>query len=109
MQISQLQLPAHMQTELVPWDAVRTVYDRLLQVEAQEKPDELIPDLASIFDDQPEDLVPLDKIAVYTDRLGATVSKNPSGHAFFNGKHFDINEVTSSLYFLYAGDSDFFP
>ncbi|KAF9478976.1 hypothetical protein BDN70DRAFT_807681 [Pholiota conissans] len=90
--LSQLQVPAHVQTEFVPWEAVRSVYDRLAHAEAQEKPDELIATLESILEDQPEELVPLEKIGAYTDRLGATLSKSANGHAFFNGKHFAINE-----------------
>ncbi|KJA25590.1 glycosyltransferase family 24 protein [Hypholoma sublateritium FD-334 SS-4] len=90
--LAQLQLPPHMRTETVQWEAVRTIYDRLHQSEGEEKPEELIPTLASIFDDQPEETVPFEKIGLYADRLGATLSKSAGGHAFFNGKHFDFND-----------------
>ena len=36
---------------------------------------------------------PLKKAEVYAERLGATLSSSPTGHAFINGKHFDMNEV----------------
>ncbi len=83
-----------MQTETVQWEAVRTIYDRLRQSDDEEKPDELVPTLASIFEDQPEEIVPFEKIGLYTDRLGATLAKSAGGHAFFNGKHFDFNDVS---------------
>lgn len=85
-----------MQTEIVQWEAVRTIYDRLRRTEDEEKPEELIPTLASIFEDQPEETVPFEKIGLYADRLGATLSKSAGGHAFFNGKHFDFNDVCLS-------------
>ena len=85
-----------MQTETVQWEAVRTIYDRLRQSDDEEKPDELVPTLDSIFEDQPEENVPFEKIGLYTDRLGATLAKSAGGHAFFNGKHFDFNDVKFS-------------
>lgn len=36
---------------------------------------------------------PLDNIHHYTERLGATLGSSPQGHAFVNGKHFDMDDV----------------
>ncbi|KAF8954770.1 hypothetical protein BDZ97DRAFT_1908037 [Flammula alnicola] len=85
-------LPPHMQTDKVQWEAVRSTYDRLVEEESQEKPGALIPDLATIFDEGSEALVAVEKIDAYTERLGATLSKSAGGHAFFNGKHFSVND-----------------
>lgn len=91
-----------MQTETVQWEAVRTIYDRLLEAQEEEKPDELIPSLTSIFGDQSEEIVPFEKIGLYADRLGASLAKSPGGHAFFNGKHFDVNDVSGFIFCLFV-------
>ncbi|KIM46645.1 glycosyltransferase family 24 protein [Hebeloma cylindrosporum] len=90
--ISQTQLPVHMQTEKVQWEAVSSAYVRLTESERQEKPSALVPTLASIIGEDAQSLVSLEKIAAYTERLGSTLATSATGHAFFNGKHFDVND-----------------
>jgi len=85
-----------MQTEKVQWEAVSSAYDRLTESERQEKPEALIPTLASIISEEAESLVSLEKITAYTERLGSTLATSSTGHAFFNGKHFDVDDVSAS-------------
>lgn len=82
-----------MQTQTVEWAAVRSLYAHLIEAEAEEKPEALIPSLESILNGELDPTLPLEKIAIYQERLGSTLSSSPTGHAFFNGKHFDVNDV----------------
>ncbi|KDR79892.1 hypothetical protein GALMADRAFT_242006 [Galerina marginata CBS 339.88] len=90
--ISQVQLPPDLQTPRVDWHTVKQAYEQLVEAEREEKPDAEYPHLDSILVGEAGDVAPLDKIAVYTERLGSTLAHSKQGHAFFNGKHFDINE-----------------
>jgi hypothetical protein len=63
--------------------------------------------------------VNLGKARAYAERLEATLASAPRGHAFFNGKHFDMDDVggmsksmvlflispVSGLFAQYAGGS----
>jgi hypothetical protein len=40
--------------------------------------------------------IPIDQIVDYTHRLGASVDLAPKGHAFLNGKHFEMGDVSFS-------------
>jgi len=92
-----------MQTEKVQWEAVGSAYDRLTESERQEKPEALVPTLASIISEEAESLVSLEKIGAYTERLGSTLATSSRGHAFFNGKHFDVDDVGAlTLWFLFS-------
>jgi UDP-glucose:glycoprotein glucosyltransferase len=98
-QLAQMQLPPHLQTFSVNWLAVSTSFDTLIAAELEQDPEAPKPDLESILagsdaDSQP----PLDRIAAYTERLDATHATSPLGHAFFNGKHFEMGDVCSFLY-----------
>ncbi|KAF8155695.1 UDP-glucose:glycoprotein glucosyltransferase-domain-containing protein [Crassisporium funariophilum] len=92
--LSQNQLPPHAQTPFVSWDAVSQSYDAIVETELQTNPDAVAPDLKSIVGGEVEatHIAPLEKIEAYTDRLGATLAASGLGHAFFNGKHFDMND-----------------
>jgi hypothetical protein len=39
--------------------------------------------------------IPINQIVEYTHRLGASMNLAPKGHAFFNGKHFEMGDVSS--------------
>lgn len=96
MQLAQMQLPPHLQTSSVNWLAVGTSYNALIAAELEQDPEAPNPDLNSILEgDVPDAQLPFDKIAAYTERLDAT---SPSGHAFINGKHLDMNDVCSFPY-----------
>ncbi|PPQ88795.1 hypothetical protein CVT25_010481 [Psilocybe cyanescens] len=90
--ISQIRLPAQLQTAELDWHTVRHTYDELVAREREENPEAAFPALDSIFKGEEEDVARLDKINVYTERLGSTLASSETGHAFFNGKHFDVNE-----------------
>jgi len=89
-----MQLPPQLQTPTVNWLAVSTSYNTLVAAEFESDPEAPKPDLKSILEgDDADAQAPFDKIAAYTDRLDATPATSPLGHAFFNGKHFDMNDV----------------
>jgi len=52
----------------------------------------VIPTLDEIYEGQTGD-APLDKVSLYSERLATTLAASNMGHAFFNGKHFDVDEV----------------
>ena len=94
VQLAQIQLPPHLQTSSVNWLAVSSSFDTLIAAELEQNPEAPKPDLISIIEGSDTDTQPLDRIAAYTERLDAT---SPLGHAFFNGKHFDMGDVCSFL------------
>ncbi|KAK7462762.1 killer toxin resistant protein [Stygiomarasmius scandens] len=94
--IAQLQVHPTVQTPSVQWDLVRSEFKDLIAAatEAGEMEGKMA-DLDIILTgtnlgEESED--PLKKAEVYAERLGATLSSSPTGHAFINGKHFDMNE-----------------
>ncbi|KAJ3505081.1 hypothetical protein NLJ89_g7601 [Agrocybe chaxingu] len=90
--ISQVQVPAGEGTETVQWDKVDSAWDYLVEKTQQEKPEFDFPELASVLSGEFASPAPFDKIAEYTERLGCGLDSSPTGHAFFNGKHFDVND-----------------
>jgi UDP-glucose:glycoprotein glucosyltransferase len=100
IQLAQMQLPPQLQTSSVNWLAVSTSYNALIAAELEQDPEAPKPDLESILEGGDVDTQPpIDRIAAYTERLDATHETSPLGHAFFNGKHLDMNDVCSFLYF----------
>jgi hypothetical protein len=100
------------QTESVNWDLVRSEFKALIAaaVESGEMEGKTA-DLDTILSGKnvDEDQAGLVKKAtIYAERLGATLSSSPSGHAFINGKHFDMNDVGFDLLFVLKTDSIFF-
>ena len=78
------------------WLAVSTLFDNLIKEELEQDPEAVKPDLESILEGSDTDTQPpLDWIAAYTEWLDATHATSPLGHAFFNGKHFDMGDVRS--------------
>uniref|UniRef100_A0A8H8CJL8 Glycosyltransferase family 24 protein n=1 Tax=Psilocybe cubensis TaxID=181762 RepID=A0A8H8CJL8_PSICU len=91
--ISQIRLPAHLQTADLDWTTVGAAYDELVAREHEENPDVVTPSLDAIFNGEVDvDDSRLDKINAYSERLASTLASSETGHAFFNGKHFDVNE-----------------
>lgn len=82
-----------MQTETVQWEAVRQLYEKLTETEREEKPEALITSLESILNDDSDEALPVEKLLAYQDRLSASLASSLGGHAFFNGKHMNVDEV----------------
>jgi UDP-glucose:glycoprotein glucosyltransferase len=96
-----MQLPPHLKTSSVNWLAVSTSYNALIAAELEQNPEAPKPNLESILGGSDADTQPpFDRIAAYTERLDATRATSPLGHVFFNGKHLDMNDVSSFLYFF---------
>ncbi|EIN08165.1 glycosyltransferase family 24 protein [Punctularia strigosozonata HHB-11173 SS5] len=84
---AQTRMPSDMVTPTVNWNIVRQEFQALINgVELAEGQEPLL-----TF----EEVVnspSLDKVRAYTQRLQADASSSPTGHAFVNGKHFDIDD-----------------
>lgn len=100
VQISQIRLPAHLQTPKVDWQIVQQAYDQFVEELHEEKPEAVVLDLDTIFNGEEDDTAPIDKINAYAERLGSTLATSKQGHAFFNGKHMDVNEVCQICFTL---------
>ncbi len=74
----------------VQWDLVRSEFEDLLDVEESEIEDAIFD---SILEGQVEVSKSFDKVDAYAKRIGASMSSNPEGHCFVNGKHFEMSEV----------------
>ena len=83
-----------MQTETVQWEAVRQLYAKLTETEKEERPEALITSLDTILNDESDEALPLEKLLAYQDRLSTSSASSPGGHAFFNGKHMNVDEVS---------------
>lgn len=102
--MSQFHLPPQELRLTVNWDIIRSEFATLLaadtpeeQIEDDGEAEATIPvNLDAILNG--EDLEegaasPLDKVHAYVERLGATLRASSHGHAFVNGKHFDMDDV----------------
>ena len=99
IQLAQMQVPTHLQTKSVNWLAVSTSFDTLIAADLERDPEVPKPDLESILEGDADTQPLLDKITAYAERLDATHAASPPGHAFFNGKHLEMGDVCSFLYF----------
>ncbi|PCH34985.1 glycosyltransferase family 24 protein [Wolfiporia cocos MD-104 SS10] len=90
--ISQADRPAESLKPTVDWGLVRAAFNYLL---ANSDPlDESIPtDLDEILAENEHTNVVLDKARTYAERLGASLLAASQGHAFVNGKHFDLDDA----------------
>lgn len=73
----------------VVWSQVRTNFDELLAAK-ENLPEGIETDFDAILAGGEGDL---DAARTYATRLSATLSTAPQGHVFFNGKHFDLDDV----------------
>ena len=93
-----MQLP-YLQTHTVNWHAVASSYNALIAPELEDDPEATKPNLKSILEgDDVDAQVPLDRLEAYAERLDATSATSPMGHAFFNGKHFNMNDVCTFFF-----------
>ncbi|KAG6918623.1 hypothetical protein DXG01_013034 [Tephrocybe rancida] len=74
----------------IDWGLVGRLFADFSQVEGTET--HTVAELDDILSGKVSPLAPLGKVKAYVERLGATLSACPTGHVFFNGKHFDYNE-----------------
>ncbi|KAG5641244.1 hypothetical protein DXG03_005668 [Asterophora parasitica] len=74
----------------VDWDIIRRLFSDFAQVEGSET--HVVADLDDIVAGRVTPSTPLEKAQTYAERLGATLSAAPLGHAFFNGKQFDFDD-----------------
>ncbi|KAG6827591.1 hypothetical protein H0H92_011214 [Tricholoma furcatifolium] len=91
--ITQLAI-AHSATEdpTVDWDTVGRLFAEFADIEGPETAN-----LEDILTGKASPPAPLDKVALYTERLGATLSASRTGHFFFNGKHFNYEDDQTFL------------
>ncbi|KAK0452361.1 UDP-glucose:glycoprotein glucosyltransferase-domain-containing protein [Armillaria borealis] len=88
--ISLAGMPPQHRKPNVQWDLVRSEFEDLLDVEESEIEDAIFD---SILEGQVEVSKSFDKIDAYAKRVGASMSSNPEGHCFVNGKHFEMSET----------------
>ena len=74
----------------VDMSLVRSAFTSLLARKGEDLPEGLETDLDKIFAGTEGDL---EKQRAYALRLGTSLASAPDGHAFFNGKHFDLDDV----------------
>ena len=71
------------------WSVVKAAYDTLRSRHPELTPD-VETDLDTILAGTESDL---DKARAYAKRLSTDLASAPDGHAFFNGKHFELDDV----------------
>lgn len=80
----------------VVWSQVRTNFNDLLAAK-ENLPEGIETDFDAILAGGEGDL---DAARTYATRLSATLSTAPQGHVFFNGKHFDLDDVRQPFWSL---------
>lgn len=80
-------------TPTIDWALVRTAFNSF-RASGQDHGEEPIPELDAILKG---DVAPMneniERARKYAARLGATAAASPQGHAFVNGKHFNLDDV----------------
>ncbi|KZT07030.1 glycosyltransferase family 24 protein [Laetiporus sulphureus 93-53] len=89
--VAQIDKPVSTIKPTVDWSVVRQTFNLLL---ATNEPLEegIVTDLDAILRGLPGSEDQLDKARAYAARLDAGLSSAPQGHAFVNGKHFDLDD-----------------
>jgi UDP-glucose:glycoprotein glucosyltransferase len=80
---------------------VRLEFNTFVTEHTPRKPDTLV-DFEAIIGDTPEAPVRLGNVRAYAARLGATLASAPRGHAFLNGRHLDMDDVSEPSEFAGA-------
>ncbi|PIL30079.1 hypothetical protein GSI_07656 [Ganoderma sinense ZZ0214-1] len=91
LNISQRDEPMESLKPTVDWALVRSAFKSLLERKAEDLAEDLglETDLDKILEGTAGDL---EKQRAYALRLGTSLASAPQGHAFFNGKHFDLDD-----------------
>ena len=85
--------PMQQTTPSVDWALVRSAFNSF-RASSQEHAEEPIPELDAILKGDVSTLnESVEKARAYAARLGATAAAALHGHAFVNGKHFDLDDV----------------
>lgn len=95
LEISQSRYPHEELTYTVDWKVVQSTFDDLIASHDGELPEDLT--LNSILNSADETAGPdgvLDQIRRYNRRLGTDLASASQGHAFVNGKHFVLDDVS---------------
>jgi UDP-glucose:glycoprotein glucosyltransferase len=93
IQIAQTTLPNDLLASMINWNLARSEY-QVLTTETSLK-EGVVAEFDAIIDDAPE--VPqmaMEQARAYAERLGANLASASQGHAFVNGKHFDMDDVS---------------
>ncbi|KII87653.1 glycosyltransferase family 24 protein [Plicaturopsis crispa FD-325 SS-3] len=95
-QIAQLQVPPQLLPPQVEWALVKKEFQTLVSENPLKKEDdeeEIVVDFGAIVGTGDEQDERIDKARAYGVRLGTDLASSPQGHAFVNGKHFDIDDT----------------
>lgn len=101
-------MPLHLVSATIDWTVLRRQFTELQRQLAREDDPRPLADLDSILNGTYEEDSADDENAVgkattseridgahlYAERLDATPASCPTGHAFINGKHFDLDDVS---------------
>jgi UDP-glucose:glycoprotein glucosyltransferase len=85
--IAQLRIPIQMQDPGVDWSFVRSQFEALVSAGPPKDPTATT-DFDTITNNASDD----SKTRAYCQRLSSDLTSSPQGHAFFNGKHFDMDD-----------------
>lgn len=94
LQISQYKVPPQLTTPKIQWDVVATKFSELLDNE-----DENVA-LEDVLSGKVKPRVAFERIEAYVARLGTSLAASSTGHAFVNGKHFEMGEECALLHRL---------
>ncbi|KAI0353822.1 glycosyltransferase family 24 protein [Trametes cingulata] len=89
LSLAQRGVPIEQLTPRVDWQQVDAHFNQLLAKHADDLPEGAETDLDAILEGTEGDL---DAARAYAARLGATLEAAPQGHAFVNGKHYDLDD-----------------
>jgi UDP-glucose:glycoprotein glucosyltransferase len=76
----------------IDWPVVQSQFDDFLAFESQNGNDAQT-NLESLIGTEGSLVVDLNKTRGYAERLGVKLSHSPTGHAFVNGKYFEMDDV----------------
>ena len=97
MQIAQIQLPIELTTPSVDWSQAKSEFDALVQSEPLEGG--IATDFNAIVSGEAgEGEERLERAAAYARRLDTRITADEDGHAFVNGKHFVMDDVSSHCF-----------
>ena len=88
--------PLELLTPSVDWDLARIEYDKLNEQyppEAEDDPAKSFDEI--LFGNDDNINARIESAKLYTVRLDATLASYSTGHAFVNGKHFDLDDVSN--------------
>ncbi|TFK48915.1 glycosyltransferase family 24 protein [Heliocybe sulcata] len=79
---------------IVDWRTVRTAFESFVANEEPPTEEFSAPDLDAMVGSESGSELEMNVkgVAQYAKRLGATLAASPSGHAFVNGKHYDLDD-----------------